>query len=75
MKQTYFKDIGVGQSYWRIVKEQIIRIRGKKCEHCGSTKRLCLHHKKYDSQTIDGFELICFKCHMKLHRKDIVRTK
>ena len=53
---------------WREIKAQVKAERGAKCERCGSTVQLDLHHRharRYGGQdTIDNAELLCRPCHV-----------
>jgi len=54
-------------SQWRELKETIIAERGAKCEICGSTEKLDLHHikaRKYRGKdVVENLQLLCRKCH------------
>jgi len=50
----------------------IVRMRAKeKCEQCGSTHRLQIHHRTYERwpglEKPADLELLCFQCHRKTH--------
>ena len=54
---------------WRQIRLDIITDR-KKCEYCGSKKRLCIHHKHYRNifnEDPEDLELLCGQCHDKEH--------
>lgn len=40
-----------------------------KCEECGSTENLCIHHNNGYSNDIDDLYILCGKCHAKVERK------
>lgn len=47
-----------------------IELAGSKCEICGSTKRLTIHHKdgNHDNNELDNLMVLCwFPCHLKIH--------
>lgn len=48
-----------------------IKYRKKKCEFCGTNKRLQLHHKNLDSwdHRKSNLQTLCISCHLKLHHK------
>lgn len=54
---------------WRELKEQIKAERGAKCEECGSSERLDLHHVKAQryggKATQENLQLLCRSCHAK----------
>lgn len=37
----------MGSAYWKVRKRSYFQQHGKKCEVCGSTCRIALHHKVY----------------------------
>ncbi|MBY8995220.1 MAG: hypothetical protein KGD59_11760 [Candidatus Heimdallarchaeota archaeon] len=44
---------------------EILQQRGNKCEKCGSTEKLHVHHKKGRDDILDkDLEVLCQKCHM-----------
>lgn len=60
--------------HWQKVRNEIIKVRGEKCEICGATENLQVHHKTYKHL---GFEenypedliVVCKKCHYKIHHR------
>lgn len=62
--------------YWLKLRKQILWTRNK-CEDCGTTRRLNLHHLYYykhgksvlyrERQYTDIFAVLCYPCHMKVH--------
>lgn len=56
------------QAYRNIYKDAHKEI---KCEKCGSTKFLCVHHlneNRYDN-SLENLQCLCKSCHQKLHCK------
>jgi RNA-directed DNA polymerase len=53
---------------WRLVKEEIMAERGAKCELCGGTVNLDLHHikaRRYGGQDVKAnAQLLCEPCHV-----------
>ncbi len=53
---------------WRMVKEEIMAERGAKCERCGNTENLDLHHikaRRYGGQDVkENAQLLCEACHV-----------
>ena len=52
---------------------------GGKCQVCGSTKKLCVHHKdktgwdkprEEKNNQMSNLILLCNSCHMKIHRPE-----
>lgn len=50
------------------VRPVIYKIKGKKCEICGSTKNVDLHHTSYEAVDIKTIRVLCRKCHQKVHK-------
>lgn len=48
------------------LKENIIKER-KKCEKCGTTENLEIHHRNYQSNELNNLVLLCHNCHIKEH--------
>mgnify|MGYP002632591509 CR=1 FL=1 len=50
-------------------RRQSAKIRGEKCENCGSTSRLHVHHTDHNPLNNDKLNLqtLCAACHMKAH--------
>lgn len=49
---------------------------GKVCVHCGTTERLCVHHKDHNryNNEASNLEVACFRCHrMVCHADYVVR--
>jgi 5-methylcytosine-specific restriction endonuclease McrA len=53
---------------WRLVKEEIMAERGAKCERCGNTENLDLHHikaRRYGGRDVkENAQLLCEPCHV-----------
>jgi len=57
---------------WKKFRESILTLRGHKCERCGSSKQLQVHHKNYKNlykETAQDVELLCKVCHKAEHRE------
>lgn len=58
---------------WEAFRKFVFAIRGRKCEHCGATKNLQVHHPKYVfgrkawEYTCNEVEVVCRECHKKIH--------
>lgn len=51
---------------WKNMKRDFRKLRGNKCERCGSGHNLELHHKTYERlghELIKDLELLCSGCH------------
>jgi 5-methylcytosine-specific restriction endonuclease McrA len=55
---------------WKELRKLVYADRGYKCEACGGTNKLHVHHKTYENfgnESIDELELLCSSCHRKRH--------
>jgi len=55
---------------WSQIKLDLYQLRGKKCERCGSTNNLQVHHKHYRNifkEEPDDLEILCNSCHRNEH--------
>ena len=58
--------------YWKIVARYVKRRANGKCEKCGSTEKLRVHHKTYENhgdeaRHLDDLVCLCGECHGKEH--------
>ena len=58
---------------WKIISSKIKWNAYSKCEKCGSTKYLQVHHKSYDFKGVEflameDLECLCSECHAKEHQ-------
>lgn len=62
---------------WRELRQEVIEERGGKCEMCGSSSNLCVHHKAYIKGRYaweypkDYLLVLCNGCHRKIHGIDL----
>lgn len=53
-----------------ILKKQILNEHDNKCDKCGSTKKLVIHHNDYlYNSDISHLSVLCKKCHGQLHKE------
>jgi 5-methylcytosine-specific restriction endonuclease McrA len=55
---------------WAQLKIDLFQNRGRKCEYCGKTKDLHVHHKTYKNifnEEPEDLIILCRKCHNKEH--------
>ena len=72
----------LNDSRWKAFRKFIFAVRGKKCEVCGSSDALQVHHPKYKygkmawEYTCNDVIVVCRKCHEKIHHigEDILLT-
>lgn len=60
--------------HWRDFRKRMIHRSGGVCRKCGFKPKdpmsLNVHHKSYDrlgAETTDDVEVLCYRCHKKLH--------
>lgn len=62
---------------WKRKREQVLKAKGNKCEICGNTKNLHVHHKKYIKDKyaweykMKDLAVLCGSCHKKAHGIDL----
>ena len=57
---------------WSNMRDDMMRLRGRKCETCGQSGYLYLHHKTYErlgKELIADLELLCTHCHEAADKK------
>lgn len=57
---------------WKKIKAKLFRLRGRKCERCGSVERIEVHHKHYNNlgrERMRDLEILCRPCHAAHHGK------
>jgi len=55
---------------WEIVRQMMFRLRGEKCELCGSESFIQVHHLHYQNifdERPDDLQVVCRSCHKKIH--------
>lgn len=64
------KEIGFSKNYLSTYAQRhvqdLIKLKGKMCEHCNTKRYLEIHHVKYTKDPNDWI-FLCRDCHMKLH--------
>ena len=70
---NFEKATGVTYRFWELfVRPQVLRIKGKKCEKCGDTENIDVHHTSYKHQNINTFLVLCRSCHKQWHNNNTV---
>ncbi len=57
---------------WKTIRENLFKLRGKRCEDCHTTKNLHVHHLHYNTLTMErpeDLKILCKSCHDKEHRR------
>ena len=55
---------------WKKKRDKKIKLANSKCENCGSTKNLQVHHKTYErifNEKMKDLLVLCYICHMDKH--------
>ena len=61
---------------WLAFRERVFRERGRRCERCGRTEQLQVHHLEYRGvrlawkYKVSEVIVLCDACHSRLHHKD-----
>lgn len=61
---------------WKKFRQRVLDKKGRKCQMCGSTENLCIHHKRYKKDCfaweykMKEVKVVCSKCHNIIHQKD-----
>jgi 5-methylcytosine-specific restriction endonuclease McrA len=57
---------------YEILRQQVLRRDGWRCQSCGTMSNLEVHHKEFRSQSGDDSEqnliTLCTQCHARIHR-------
>ena len=63
---------GITTNFWKdFVSPMVIKLKGDKCEMCGSTKQLELHHTDYEKEVnINTLKVLCRSCHIILDNRN-----
>lgn len=67
-KEHYIKYIQ--SKSWEKIRLRIIKQRKSKCENCGSTEHLQVHHKTYKNlfnEKDNDLQVLCRSCHYSVH--------
>ena len=59
--------------HWHTVRQAALRRAGHKCQECGETRQLNVHHSIYDrlgAEEDRDVIVLCSTCHNRFHGKD-----
>lgn len=62
---------------WLDFREHVFNCKGRKCEICGSTEFLQVHHLRYKKKhyaweyKVHDMQVLCRRCHKKIHGIDL----
>lgn len=57
---------------WRNKRQELFNERGKKCEHCGATTQIHVHHIHYrnlGNEKLEDLMVLCKSCHEEEHKR------
>jgi len=60
----------LNSEYWSLVRKSMHEITGNKCEICGGSESLNIHHLSYENrgkETLDDLVCLCQRCHEVMH--------
>lgn len=65
--------LSLNSDNWKEVRQRVIA-RDRKCQHCGSSLYLEVHHKTYkhkvnELEHLEDLILLCSNCHQNEHKK------
>lgn len=60
--EEYTNKINYGGNYYIALERD-----GMKCQKCGETEDLCMHHLKYGENKLEDLITVCRSCHNKIH--------
>ena len=68
----WYKNMYLRTPSWKLARRVVFFLRGKKCEICGKTWRLQVHHKTYKHLGNEwlhpnDLQILCRDCHKKAH--------
>lgn len=75
-KQKYIDYIQ--SKYWQKVRLELFKVRGKKCEVCGETKLIHVHHLTYENlfnEKPEDLQILCKKHHEEAHGRKFSKYK
>lgn len=58
---------------WQLFRKKVLKLHNYKCDNCGSTERLQIHHPYYEKNhdyweyPIEDMKVLCQKCHYHVH--------
>ena len=76
--ETTYDDFLKSQ-YWQIIRQYLLYIKGK-CEACGQTTNLTIHHVSYkhfgfECKYMEDLQVVCYKCHLRKDKKQHGKIK
>lgn len=63
--------------WWQYKRKRLLAVRGRRCELCGETKRIEVHHTTYENlgqERAHELVVVCHRCHQHLKRNGLDRT-
>ena len=68
VKEDYYKGY-LQSAHWRKLRKQKLEQAGHRCEKCGATKGLTVHHIRYRAyaEQLGDLQVLCWHCHKQEH--------
>lgn len=72
VKFVHYYNEFLSSEYWQEVRNKMLLLHNNKCQYCGSSKMLQVHHFSYNNHGdelnhIEDLRLLCKDCHRKMH--------
>jgi len=67
VKYTEYRD----SKHWKKTRGLILKLKGRKCEACGSVNKIHVHHNNYENigkETAEDLNILCGTCHSEFHK-------
>lgn len=64
--------------HWQEFRRKVLKRYNNKCQLCGKTGKLNVHHNNYDHRGEEDYKdvlLLCEDCHHKFHNKEVIKNE
>jgi 5-methylcytosine-specific restriction endonuclease McrA len=72
MKSLQLRRLRLNPAAYRQICAQVLERDGWRCQHCGNSQNLQVHHIRFRSQlgddTAENLVTLCANCHEQIHR-------
>lgn len=66
--ERMFTEIGIDRGFYQsFIRPMILKLKGKKCQDCSSTKSVQVHHSDLKHININTLLVLCSSCHRGHH--------
>lgn len=72
-RRDWYRNVYLCSDHWQELRGAKFMQCGKRCELCGSTERIQVHHLNYRSiydVGLSDLQVVCHLCHQGIHEKD-----